>query len=95
MPFDETIGNWTVSQLVRFLQEQLRPHPPPSAPNLSSSRLTCYELLDVRDQIQFHQVQTTVGAAGAASALPATPSGYIRILDYTGNPFVIPYYNSH
>lgn len=94
MPFDETIGNWTVSQLVRFLQEQLRQNPPTSAPNLSSSHLTCYELLDIRDQIQFHQIQTTVGSAGTATALPANPSGYVRILDYTGNPFVIPYYKA-
>lgn len=95
MAFDETIGGWTVSQLVRFLQEQLRQNPPTSAPNLSSSRLTCYELLDIRDQVQFHQVQFTVGGAGTASALPANPAGYVRILDYTGNPFVIPYYKSN
>lgn len=92
MAFDETIGKWTVSELVRFLQEQLRQNPPPSAPDFSSARLTCFELLDIRDQVQFNQVQFTVGAAGGASALPATPSGYIRILDYTGQPFVIPYY---
>jgi hypothetical protein len=35
--------------------------------------------------------QTTVGAAGGASALPATPSGYIKI--YIGaTQYVIPYY---
>ncbi len=35
--------------------------------------------------------QTTVGAAGGASALPATPSGYIKT--YIGSTqFVIPYY---
>lgn len=35
--------------------------------------------------------QTTVGAAGGASALPATPTGYITIM--VGNsPFIIPYY---
>lgn len=94
MPFDETIGKWTVSQLVRFLQEQLRQNPPTSAPNLTSSQFTCYDLLTVRDQIQFNNVQFTVGAAGGASALPATPKGYIRILDYTGQQYVIPYYNS-
>ena len=94
MAFEENIGNWTVSELVRFLQEQLRQNPPTSAPNLTSSELKVYNLLDVLDQIQFHQVQMTVGAAGGASALPATPSGYIRILDYTGQPFVIPYYKA-
>lgn len=35
--------------------------------------------------------QTTVGAAGAASALPATPSGYLRLFIGT-TEFVLPYY---
>lgn len=35
--------------------------------------------------------QTTVGGAGGASALPATPTGYLTVM--VGNtPFVIPYY---
>lgn len=35
--------------------------------------------------------QTTVGAAGGASGLPATPSGYLRF--YIGaTQYVIPYY---
>lgn len=36
-------------------------------------------------------VQSTVGAAGGASALPATPSGYLRFFVNTSE-FVIPYY---
>lgn len=35
--------------------------------------------------------QTTVGAAGAASALPATPTGYL-IINLGNGPVVIPYY---
>ena len=35
--------------------------------------------------------QTTVGAAGAASALPATPTGYLRFTIGT-RAYVIPYY---
>ncbi len=35
--------------------------------------------------------QTTVGSAGGASALPATPTGYLTVM--VGNtPFVVPYY---
>lgn len=37
--------------------------------------------------------QTTVGAAGAASALPANPVAYIKIADQSGNVFVVPAYN--
>jgi hypothetical protein len=35
--------------------------------------------------------QTTVGAAGTASALPATPTGYLTI-QIGDAPYVIPYY---
>jgi hypothetical protein len=35
--------------------------------------------------------QTTVGAAGGATALPATPSGYLEITIGTTD-YVIPYY---
>jgi hypothetical protein len=39
----------------------------------------------------FYPVQTTVGAAGSASALPALPSGYLPIVIGT-TEYVIPYY---
>lgn len=35
--------------------------------------------------------QSTVGAAGGASALPATPSGYVEIT-INGTPYVMPFY---
>lgn len=35
--------------------------------------------------------QSTVGGAGGASALPATPSGFVKIL-VNGSDFVVPYY---
>jgi hypothetical protein len=38
-------------------------------------------------------VQTTVGAAGGASALPATPDKYLKVQDSTGTTYVIPAYN--
>lgn len=93
MQGEETIGDWSTSQLVRFLQEQLRQNPPVQAINLTASTLTCTSMLTIADQVQFNQVQSTVGSAGGASALPATPTGYIKILDYQGNVKVIPYYN--
>lgn len=37
--------------------------------------------------------QTTVGAAGGASALPATPVAYLKVKDSDGNTRVIPCYN--
>ena len=42
----------------------------------------------------FHgDTQTTVGAAGAATALPATPSGYLTITIGTTD-YVVPYYEA-
>ena len=38
-----------------------------------------------------YPTQTTVGAAGAASALPANPDGYIRV-QVAGAEKVVPYY---
>ena len=35
----------------------------------------------------------TVGAAGGASPLPSTPSGYLEIEDSNGTRYVVPYYN--
>jgi hypothetical protein len=35
--------------------------------------------------------QTTVGAAGGASALPATPTGYVPVT-IDGTEYVLPYY---
>jgi hypothetical protein len=35
--------------------------------------------------------QTTVGSAGAASALPATPTGYLKVV-INSVQYVIPYY---
>lgn len=91
---EETIGDWTVERLVRFLQQALEENPPSKIPTLVCDTLTVQVQETLVDQIQFNQVQTTVGAAGSASALPATPTGYIRILDNTGQPFVIPYYKA-
>lgn len=91
---DETIGDWTVERLVRFLQQALEENPPSKIPTIVCDTITVANQANLIDQIQFNQIQTTVGAAGSASALPATPSGYIKILDYSGQPFVIPYYKA-
>lgn len=91
---EETIGDWTVEKLVRFLQQALEESPPSRIPTVVCDTLTVNGTANIIDQIQFNQFQTTVGAAGSASALPANPTGYIRILDYSGQPFVIPYYKA-
>lgn len=92
---EETIGDWTVEKLVRFIQQSLEEFPPSRFPTISCDTFTSNIQTTFNDQVQFMQFQTTVGAAGAASALPATPTGYFRVLDYTGQPHVIPYYKAN
>lgn len=91
---EETIGGWTVERLVRFLQQAMEENPPSRIPSLTCDTLIVNQQANMVDQIQFTQYQTTVGAAGTATVLPANPSGYMRVLDYTGQPFVIPYYKA-
>lgn len=91
---DETIGDWTVERLVRFLQQALEENPPNRIPTVVCDTLTVNTTATFIDQLQFNQTQTTVGGAGSGSALPANPVGYLKILDYTGQPFVVPYYKA-
>jgi hypothetical protein len=90
---EATIAQWTQERLVRFIQNMIRLHPPESAVNLTADSVTVNKMFKCVDQLQFMQHQTTVGAAGGASALPGAPVGYIPILDYRGNVMLIPYYN--
>lgn len=91
---EETIGEWPVDRLVRFIQQIFEESPPSRLPSVSCDDLIVNLKAVFNDQLQFMQFQTTVGSAGTASALPANPSGYMRVLDYTGQPFVIPYYKA-
>lgn len=91
---DQTIGNWTVQQLVRFLQSRQEQSPPSKIPTLTCEDLDVTEKLRIFDQLQVNLVQTTVGSAGSASALPANPAGYFQILDNAGAMKLVPYYNS-
>lgn len=51
-----------------------------------------HAFVTIEDALTFHgETQTTVGAAGGASALPATPTGYMVVTIGTAER-VIPYY---
>ena len=91
---EHKIGDWTEAQLIRFIQDVLRNDPVPLAAVASADEMIVGRKLTVNDEVLFNgTAQSTVGAAGGASALPATPAGYIRILDNQGAVKVIPYYN--
>lgn len=90
----EKIGDWDSSRLVKFIQDVLRNNPPTQSLNMSIEKLTCTDLLTIQDQVQFNRSKTTVGAAGGATALPATPRGYVEILDPSGVVRLIPYFDN-
>lgn len=94
MPGEEKIGDWTTTQLTRYLQQALQDNDFLNAAKRTFDELTVTRKLIVNDETQFLQTQATVGAAGSATALPANPTGYIRVLDPTGKLVVIPYYAS-
>ena len=90
---EDKIGDWSPQQLLRFVQDGLRIDPIPLPEEGVIDELTVVRKLKISDEIEFDGTgQTTVGAAGAASALPATPQGYIRVLDPNGTVRVIPFY---
>lgn len=92
MPVEETIGNWTITQLVKFFEDTIRQNPPTRIPTLTCDDLVVSTNLVISDKVAFTQRQTTVGAAGGATALPATPLGYFVVQDFTGASRAIPYY---
>ena len=62
----------------------------------ADSLSTADAFLSVQTQINaqpsvLSQTQTTVGAAGSATAVPATPSGYVEII-ISGVTYVLPFY---
>lgn len=91
---EETIGEWTISQLVRFIKSQVDEHEKVSSPAQEWDLVSVNQKLTVKDQLAFSQSQTSVGAAGSASALPATPELYIKVLDPTGTVRLMPLYRS-
>lgn len=89
-----SIGHWTQGELIRFVRDALAQDPVPLPSSGQTDELIVARKFTLTDEIQFNgTAQTTVGAAGSASALPAAPVGYIRILDNQGNVRVVPYYN--
>jgi hypothetical protein len=95
MPGVDKIGEWDSTTLVKFIQDILQNNPSLFSPSMTVDQLSVAAKAIIQDQIQYaRSSRTTVGSAGSASALPANPTGYIEILDYTGQVKLIPYYNA-
>lgn len=93
MPEGQKIGDWDVTRLIKFVKDLLENDPPSSFPKAQADELDINNKLTLHDQIQFALPQSTVGAAGGASALPATPKLYVKVLDPFGNVRVVPLFN--
>jgi hypothetical protein len=91
---EQTIGGWTVSDLVQFLNARQSENKP-----LNSSALTCESLSVTEkavfiDQLQVIPYVNIVGGSGAAAPLPANPAGYFKFLNRSGTTVLVPFYNA-
>lgn len=91
MPADR-LADWTTADLYRFVQQMIRDDDTVNAPNKTIDELTVGRKLILTDEMQFSNAQTTVGSAGAASALPATPEFYTKVLGPNGQTYLLPLY---
>lgn len=95
MSSDPKIGDWNMNQLTRYVNQLIQDHDTASNPNRIFDTVEVTRKLALKDELAFlGQTQTTVGAAGAASGLPATPQLYVKVLDPFGIVRLIPLYNS-
>lgn len=93
MPLD-TIGGWDTSRLTKYIEDWLRNNPIRTVQALRVEELEALTGLTIHNKLRFERTQTTVGVAGSASALPATPSGYIPIQDPNGTTYLIPFFKA-
>lgn len=93
MAADQTIADWTTTDLIKFIQAVLRDDETVRSTQTQSDNYTVNTRLTVANEIAFSQPSaTTVGAAGGASALPATPKGYVKFVGPDGTVYQFPFY---
>lgn len=93
MPADQTIAEWTTTDLIKFIQAVLRDDETIRNISSQSDDFKVNNRLTVVNELAFSQpTATTVGAAGGASALPATPKGYLKFVGPDGTVYQIPFY---
>jgi hypothetical protein len=88
----DTIGNWTEAQLKKYIDHILEESDYAQSRRKTFDELVVTRKLILQDEMQFTQTQPTVGSAGVASALPATPDSYAKVLDLQGNVRLVPLY---
>lgn len=86
------ISEWSSGDLLRFIQQTIRDDDTVAGLGRTANTFTVTRKLSISDEIVFQQTQTTVGTAGAASALPATPDLYAKATGPDGIVRLIPMY---
>lgn len=92
--FSDTIGDWSSTELTRFVQQLIQADENVTAPNRTFEEVNISRKLTIDDELAFTQSQTTVGTAGAASAPPASPELYVKVLGPDGQVRLIPLYKA-
>lgn len=91
----DTISNWTVTLLTKFLEDWFRNHPLPPIQTLAVDALTVHQSLDVRDRVTFDALDLHVignagepaftaswvnyGAPYSKAAYFKDPAGYVHL----------------
>lgn len=91
---NETIGDWPESRLLRFIENLLRNNDTVGDLSRGANTFTVSRKLTISDELVLKQTQTTVGAAGGASAPPATPDLWAKVSGPDGTVRLIPLYKA-
>lgn len=95
MPADQTIAEWTTTDLIKFIQAVMRDDETVRALSAGTDDFKVSNRLTVNNELAFSQPgTTTVGTAGAASAPPASPELYIKVVGPDGTIHQIPLYKT-
>jgi hypothetical protein len=91
---NDTIGDWTTGELLRYIQNLIKQDETVNDLGRGASSFTVSRKLTIQDELVLKQTSETVGAAGAASALPATPDMYAKVTGPDGTVRLIPMYKA-
>lgn len=91
---NDTIGDWTSAELLRHIQQIIRDDETVSSLSRGANTFTVSRKLSISDELVLQQTQTTVGAAGGASAPPATPDLWAKVTGPDGIVRLIPLYKA-
>jgi len=91
-PFEAASGSFRPKQVSLLTWAPNFPNTDGEGRFFTNMMRTYFTRMFFADAPQWWESQTTVGSAGGASSLPATPTKYLKVKDETGTTYVIPAY---